>query len=147
MRNPLLLLPLLFILLSCSQDEDVTPAINNQLQGTWIKDIIRIQYYDAAGTLDYEDIVTENKGYVYVIGVDSISVTSPYYQETLPYGIRRVDGKEYVFSPDDNSGQWEIVTLTNNKLIWQQPYHRLNYSKGGAKKTASKSLLIEEFDR
>jgi len=155
-KTNLFLFPLLFALAltGCGKDEksdpDPSPTVKSQLQGSWQKRLIRLQYYDAAGKMDFEDLVTEENDYVYTF--DENTMTADYNDssplDVATYEIRSRGEKNYVhLSNGTDEVENEILKLNSSELIWQDEYEYLNYSKGNVSKTADHAIYIEEFDK
>lgn len=138
------------LLASCDEKEkeETSPSIAGQLEGRWTKSLIRLQYFDSSGRMDFEDRVTEENGVVYELKNGTLKAT--YLNgdtDQASYKLIRRDGKDYVeISNGTNKVKNEVVSISDNKLIWQDDYEHLEYYNGSLK-TADKATYIEEFTK
>jgi len=145
-----ILFSITFFLLSCQKEAntDTSPSIERQIEGTWSKTLIRLEYYDSSNNLDFVDNVTEENGWLYLFDNGSLKLTNSYGEETVSYKLITRNNKNYISLTDGaNSVENEVLELSNTIFKWQRNYHTLTYYKNGVKKTAARSLYVEEFKR
>lgn len=147
------LLPVLMclVLFSCGEDEkdESIPAIDDQLKGTWVKSLIRLQYYDASGKMDFEDQVTEENGELYEFDASTLTATDndDNSVETISYTIINKDGGNFIILSDGTDEiEYKVISITEDKLIWQSEYEYLDYFNP-TRKTAEKAIYVEEFNK
>lgn len=142
---------LLLVCFSCgsNDNEQVSPSIAEQLKGKWTKSLIRLQYYDATGKMDFEDRITEENGEIYEFDGSTLILTDndDNSVQKATYTIRQRDGKNYVHLTDGTDDvENEIVSISDTKLVWQDDYKNLEYHDGTGR-IAAKAIYVEEFTR
>ena len=128
MKKSLLLLVPFFFLLSCKDDETPTPApvlipdgeISHQLQGKWINNFVKREYYGDADTIVYADSVNIQAFFEFKGDQMLISTPGNTTQEAWTYAMPDESKPNYItFTQGSRTTDYLILSISDTAMVWE----------------------------
>ncbi|MFB9862235.1 hypothetical protein [Rufibacter immobilis] len=116
----LLLLPFLFSLSGCSDDEETPqPDLETYVKGTWAESKVTIKVTDLSGVTVSE---TESVGYgTYVLDGSNLSISfMPDFKWVYSIGQRNDEPFIAATYGQNFSLEYKIIVVSNQEMIWQR---------------------------
>lgn len=138
----LLLLPLLFMLLSCKKDEDIDLTVNELIKGEWTLVSYEKTTYNKSGGIHNQATSGHNLRYKFDGQNYTMHVGSTV--ESGPYRISQRNGKDYISFSDTGEGQSEIASISANNLVITFEYQGDAHPQQGSE---YRTVIVQEFER
>ena len=129
MKKLSLLLVPFFFLLSCKDDTE-TPVpepdpipegeISHQLQGKWINNFVKREYYGDADTIVYADSVNIQAFFEFKGNKMLISTPDNATQEAWTYALPDASKPNYItFTRDTRTTDYLILSISDTAMVWE----------------------------
>ncbi|RDC66149.1 hypothetical protein [Adhaeribacter pallidiroseus] len=137
------LLPFLFLLASCKDDEGVNlpQSATDLLQGSWKISSEFHDYYDATNT----KIIQANggSGMILTFKGQNVELLDTGNKFKGSYTLTETNGRQFLTTSIlSNTKTVEVTSLTEVRMTWQTETPNATYFADGLAKTAAKSITI-----
>ena len=139
----LLLLPLLFMLFSCSKDDDIDLIVNDLILGEWKMVSYKGTTYNKTGAI--HNRFTPGFSISYNFDRQNYTMYAGSSIEKGPYQIIKRNGKDYItFTDKEVEGKSEIASISANKLFITIEFPGDGHPQAGSE---YRTVIVQEFER